>query len=81
MGAPRTVKLPIDVATAPDGENDTIMYFEPALVPVPIVILTRVESTRAQAAAVPPTVALQFAAASCAGDMKLLPTSVIVLLT
>jgi hypothetical protein len=53
----------------------------PAVVPDPMTSLTLVAPRREHAAAVPPTVALHEAAVSCAVVMKLVPVTVMLLLT
>ena len=85
VGAARTVtKLAADVTTlfglpAPAVAIVKTTTLPPALVPDPITSLTLVESRRVHAAAVPPTVALHEAAASCVVVMKLVPVTVMVL--
>ena len=86
-GAPSTAtKLASDVTTlfglpAPAVAIVKTTTLPPAVVPDPMTSLTLVAPRREHAAAVPPTVALHEAAASCAVVMKLAPVTVMLLLT
>jgi hypothetical protein len=86
FGVPRTVKkfvadFTMILLARLAVDNVTATSCRPALVPDPIDILTRDESTIAQLPATPPTVAtIHDAVESCSLVMKFAPVIVIVLL-
>ena len=84
VGVASTVKKSeVDVAetVVPAVEMVTETCLAPVVVPDPMTSLTLVAPRREHAAALPPTVALHEAAASCAVVMKLAPVTVMLLLT